>query len=216
MKYFKYNAVGMVLTLLPLFYGGVSTLYAKGRISNSNTINLKHNVIMEPKFQGTPVKLAGEFVKAGTKAPEFVLTKSDLSSFVSKDELGKGFLLLNIFPSIDTSVCAASVRHFNQEASSLKDTRVLCISKDLPFAQARFCGAEGLKNVITLSSFRPGCTFGKDFGVQIESEPLTGLFTRAIVIINPQGEIVYSQLVPEITNEPDYAAALEALKAAVK
>ncbi len=169
---------------------------------------------MEPKFQGTPVKVLGNFLAKGSKAPEFVLTKADLSSFVSKEELGKGFLLLNIFPSIDTPVCAASVRHFNQEAASLANTRVLCISKDLPFAQARYCGAEGLKDVITLSAFRPGCTFGKDFGVQIESEPLTGLFARAVVILNPEGEVIYSQLVPEITDEPDYAAALAALKAA--
>lgn len=211
----KYSICCYAAVFAASFLMGTAT-YAQqnNQFVKDKTIHLNHNVIMEPKFQGTPVKLAGEFVKAGTKVPEFVLTKADLSSFISKDELGKGFLLLNIFPSIDTPVCAASVRHFNEEAASLKNTRVLCISKDLPFAQARFCGAEGLKNVITLSSFRPGCTFGKDFGVQIESEPLTGLFARAIVIINPKGEIVYSQLVPEITNEPDYAAAIAALKAA--
>lgn len=209
------HVIGCCVLALGVLFGGQTEVQAQqNKVSDNKLNHLNHNVIMEPKFQGAPVKLAGAFVKAGTTAPEFVLAKADLSSFVSKDELGKGFLLLNIFPSIDTPVCAASVRHFNQEASSLKNTRVLCISKDLPFAQARFCGAEGLKNVITLSSFRPGCTFGKDFGVQIESEPLTGLFARAIVIINPKGEIVYSQLVPEITNEPDYAAALEALKAA--
>ncbi len=161
-------------------------------------------------FQGTPVAVAGKFVTAGTKAPDFCLTKGDLGSFKPADAKGKK-LLLNIFPSIDTPVCSTSVRKFNELASGMSNTLVLCISRDLPFAQSRFCGAEGLKNVITLSDFRPGSTFGQDYGVLLTNGPLSGLFARAVVVIDGSGNIVYADLVDEITSEPDYERALQAV-----
>jgi len=164
----------------------------------------------QTKLKGTPVNLAGKFITAGQSAPDFSLTKSDLSHFSLADGKGK-YLLLNIFPSVDTSVCAVAVRKFNELASKLADTLVLCISKDLPFAQSRFCGAEGLDKVITLSDFHYASKFGSDYGVLINDGPLAGLLARSVVIIGPDGKVVYSQLVPDIVNEPDYEQALKVL-----
>ncbi|MDD3154706.1 MAG: thiol peroxidase [Victivallaceae bacterium] len=163
-------------------------------------------------LKGAPVALTGTFVTPGMQAPEFTLIDGDLKRFNLRDGAGKK-LLLNIFPSIDTPTCAMSVRHFNASASKMHNTLVLCISKDLPFAQNRFCGAEGLKNVKTLSAFHDRCTFGKDYGVQIKSGALDGLFARAVVVINEEGLIIFSQLVDDIAKEPDYQRALEALHA---
>lgn len=165
---------------------------------------------MKTKLQGNEVNLAGDFIKKGSVAPDFTMTKGDLSKFNLADGKGKT-LLLNIFPSIDTPVCSASVRKFNQLASKMDNTLVLCISKDLPFAQSRFCSVEGIKNVIALSDFNYTSTFGKDYGVLIADSPMSGLLARAVVVINPEGKVIYSQLVPEITQEPDYDAALKAL-----
>ena len=162
-------------------------------------------------FQGTPVTLAGEFVQTGAQAPDFSLVKGDLSSFTLADVKGK-YALLNIFPSMDTGVCAASVRKFNQLAAQMKDTVVLAISKDLPFAQGRFCAAEGIENVVSLSDYRYTSDFGEKYGVLTTDGPLCGLLARAVVIINPEGKVVYTELVPEITQEPNYEAALAALK----
>ena len=162
-------------------------------------------------FKGTPVTLAGEFVKAGTSAPEFTLVKGDLSNYTLKDGKGK-YLILNIFPSMDTGVCATSVRKFNEQASALSNTVVLCISADLPFAQARFCGAEGIKNVKTLSAFRSPA-FGRDYGVLLADSVLAGLLARAVIVVDPQGVVRHVQLVPEIAQEPDYDAALKAIGA---
>lgn len=162
-------------------------------------------------FQGSPVELAGEFVKVGAQAPAFTMTKGDLSSLSLKDEEGK-YVILNIFPSLDTPVCAASVRKFNELAASHANAVVLCISKDLPFAQGRFCTTEGIKNVIALSDYKCGSTFGKDYGVMISEGPLKCLFARAVVVVDPQGKVAYAELVPEITNEPNYDAAIAALK----
>lgn len=162
-------------------------------------------------FQGTPVTLAGEFVQTGVQAPDFSLVKGDLSSFTQADVKGK-YALLNIFPSMDTGVCAASVRKFNQLASQMKDTIVLAVSKDLPFAQGRFCTAEGIENVISLSDYRYTSDFGEKYGVLMTDGPLCGLLARAVVIINPEGKVIYTELVPEITQEPDYEKALAALK----
>ena len=161
-------------------------------------------------FQGTPVQLGGELPRTGTPAPEFGGVKGDLSVAHLSDFKGKK-VILNIFPSLDTPVCAASVRRFNQEASSLKDTVVLCISKDLPFAQSRFCTTEGIENVIALSVFRCKCIDEK-YGITIADGPLRGLLARAVVVVDTDGRIIYEQLVDEITNEPDYVAALAALK----
>jgi thiol peroxidase len=146
----------------------------------------------------------------GARIPGFILTKIDLSNVGINDFSGKR-LVFNIFPSIDTPVCAASVRRFNEAASSLENTMVLCVSRDLPFALSRFCGAEGLNNVITLSAFRND-SFGKDFGVTILDGPLAGLLSRAVVISDINGKVIYAEQVPEITQEPDYKAALSVLQ----
>jgi thiol peroxidase len=160
-------------------------------------------------LKGNPIKTVGKLPKVGKKAPKFNLVKADLSKAKLKDFKGSK-VVMNIFPSLDTGTCAASVRKFNEEAGKLENTKVLCISRDLPFAQARFCGAEGLENVITLSDFNKG-KFGKSYGATIEDGPLAGLHSRAIVILNEEGEVTYTQQVPEIVDEPDYEAALKAL-----
>lgn len=157
-------------------------------------------------LQGNAIDTIGELPKPGGQAPGFTLTKTDLSDCTLGDFSGKT-VVLNIFPSIDTSVCAASVRRFNAEASKLDNTVVFCVSADLPFAHQRFCEGEGLNDVIPLSNFRsPG--FGKDYGVLITTGPIAGLLSRAIVVIDTGGKIVYAEQVPEIAQEPDYEAAL--------
>lgn len=158
-------------------------------------------------LKGTPFTTAGSLPATGDKAPDFTLTAVDLSTKTLSDFLGSK-LVLNIFPSIDTGVCAASVRKFNEEASNLENTKVLCISKDLPFALARFCGAEGLENVISLSDFRDG--FG-DYQVNFTEGPLAGLLSRSVVVVDEAGTVIYTQQVAETTEEPDYAAAIGAL-----
>lgn len=162
-------------------------------------------------FQGSPVKVSGLIPQAGSKAAPFTLVAKDLSDVALSQFAGKR-KVLNIFPSIDTGVCAASVRKFNQLAAELDNTVVLCISADLPFAQSRFCGAEGLNNVVTLSTLR-NPEFQQAYGVSLEDSGLKGLTARAVIVLNEQDEVTFSELVNEITTEPDYAAALEALKA---
>ena len=162
-------------------------------------------------FTGKPVTLAGDFVTVGATAPAFSLVKGDLSTLTLADLKGKR-ILLNIFPSIDTGVCATSVRKFNKLAASAADTVVLAVSKDLPFAQGRFCTAEGIENVIPVSDYRYTSTFGTDYGVLMTDGPLAGLLTRSVVIIDKNGTVAYTELVPEITTEPNYEAALAALK----
>ncbi|SFN57101.1 thiol peroxidase, atypical 2-Cys peroxiredoxin [Formivibrio citricus] len=158
---------------------------------------------------GNPVNLNGSFPSVGAHAKPFSLVAKDLSN-VSLASLAGKRKVLNIFPSVDTDVCAASVRRFNQEASGLANTVVLCISADLPFAQARFCGAEGLDNVVTLSTMR-GREFLADYGVEIASGPLVGIAARAVVVLDEQDKVIHAELVPEISHEPDYAAALKVL-----
>ena len=160
-------------------------------------------------LQGNPVQTVGNLPAVGMEAPSFKLVKTDLSEASMKDFAGKK-IILNIFPSLDTSVCAASVRRFNKEAGESPDTVVLCISADLPFAHQRFCETEGLNDVIPLSVFRSP-EFGRDYGVTITSGPLAGLMSRAVVIIDKSGEVAYTEQVPEITQEPDYDASLLAL-----
>ena len=159
-------------------------------------------------LNGTPVHTHGSLPTVGTKAPEFSLVGNDLSPVTLADFAGSR-LILNIFPSVDTGVCAMSVRTFNERAAGLENTTVLCISRDLPFAQARFCGAEGIENVTVASDFRT--TFGEDYGVTLISGPLEGLLARAVIVVDEKGTVVHSQLVPEITTEPDYEAAIAAL-----
>ncbi len=160
-------------------------------------------------LKGNPVRVGGQLPAVGSKAPAFSLVGTDLADRSLADFAGKR-KLLNIFPSVDTGVCAASVRHFNQDAAKLADTVVLCISADLPFAQARFCGAAGIDNVVMLSTLR-GRSFLRDYGVELESGPLAGLAARAVIVLDADDTVRYVQLVPEITQEPDYAAALAAL-----
>jgi thiol peroxidase len=161
-------------------------------------------------LKGNEINTIGELPKVGEEARDFSLVKGDLSQ-VSLSDFKGSKLVLNIFPSLDTGTCAASVRNFNKLAAGLENTKVLCISRDLPFAQNRFCGAEGIKNVVTLSDFATG-GFGKNYGLEIVDGPLQGLHSRAVVVLDEQGKVVYNQQVPEIVDEPDYNKALEALK----
>lgn len=158
---------------------------------------------------GNPVHTNGDLPKTGSKAPEFKLVKGDLSVVSLADFAGKK-LVLNIFPSIDTGTCATSVRKFNEKASNLANTKVLCISRDLPFAQKRFCGAEGLQNVINLSDFKDG-SFGKTYGLEMTNSALAGLHSRVVIIVDENGTVKYSEQVPDIKDEPDYETALAAL-----
>ena len=158
---------------------------------------------------GNPIHTLGELPAVGTKAPDFSLTANDLSVKRLTDFSGKK-VILNIFPSLDTSTCATSVRTFNEKASSLNNTVVICVSRDLPFAQSRFCGTEGLKNVITLSDFANG-SFGKDYALEITDGPMAYLHSRAIVVIDENGTISYTEQVGEIADEPNYEAAISSL-----
>jgi thiol peroxidase len=161
-------------------------------------------------FKGNPIQTVGSLPANGSKAPDFSLTTTTLEDVNLASFAGKK-VVLNIFPSIDTPVCATSVRKFNKEASSLDNTVVLCVSKDLPFAHARFCGAEGLEDVQGVSLMKSD-QFGKDYGVTMTEGPLAGLLGRAVVILDTEGKVTYTELVPEIAQEPDYDKALEALK----
>lgn len=163
----------------------------------------------QTKFLGQPVELAGELPAVGTQAPDFTLTGKDLKDVSLADFKGKR-VVLNIFPSVDTDVCATSVRKFNAEANELPNTVVLCISADLPFASARFCAANGLDNVVTLSGFRSD--FGKKYGVEILDGPMRGLYARSLVIIDETGKVIGTQVVDDITHEPNYDLARELLK----
>jgi thioredoxin-dependent peroxiredoxin len=161
-------------------------------------------------FKGNPLKIAGSLPKVGLPAPDFKVVKADLAPLTLSEFKGKK-VILNIFPSLDTPVCAASVRRFNVEATRLPNTVVLCISKDLPFAQKRFCAAEGLDNVITGSEFRDS-NFSNAYGVRIADGPLEGLFSRAIVVVDEKGTVTYTEQIGEIAQEPDYDKALAAVK----
>ena len=160
-------------------------------------------------LKGNAINTIGNLPKVGSKAPNFKLTAVDLSHKSLSDFEGKK-VILNIFPSVDTGTCATSVREFNKNMANLENTVVLCISKDLPFAQARFCGAEGIENVIMLSDFANG-NFGKDYELEIANGPLAHLHSRAIVIVNENGNVVYTEQVSEIVDEPNYNEALKAL-----
>ncbi|MCD6039744.1 MAG: tpx [Gammaproteobacteria bacterium] len=161
-------------------------------------------------LQGKPQQTVGDLPKLGSQAPDFILTKTDLSEVSLADYAGKK-ILLSIFPSVDTGTCAAAMRHFNEKASKIGDAIVLCISADLPFAQKRFCAAENLNNVMPVSIFRHS-DFGRKYGVLLSTGPLAGLLSRAVVVINEQAKVVYTQLVPEISAEPNYEIALAALR----
>jgi len=162
----------------------------------------------EITLRGNPIQTNGELPAAGSKAPDFTLLKTDLSELSSSDLKGKR-VILNIFPSIDTPVCQTSTREFNAKASGLDNTTVICTSMDLPFAMGRFCGAEGLEDVVPASAFRSD--FSSDYGVKQTDGPLQGLTARAVVVLDEEGTVTYSQLVGEIADEPDYDAAIASL-----
>lgn len=159
-------------------------------------------------FRGTPVSTVGELPAVGTVAPAFDLVGADLDPVTSESLAGRR-VVLNIFPSVDTGVCATSVRQFNALAADLTNTTVVCVSADLPFAAARFCGAEGLDNVVTASTFRS--TFGADYGVTMADGPVAGLLSRSIVVLDEDGRVLHTQQVAEIADEPDYGAAVAVL-----
>ncbi|MFH6604047.1 thiol peroxidase [Maribacter algicola] len=161
-------------------------------------------------LKGNAIHTIGDLPAVGSQAPEFQLTKNDLSATSLADYKGQK-VILNIFPSVDTGTCAQSVREFNKEATSLSNTVVLCISKDLPFAQARFCGAEGIDKVEMLSDFRNG-NFGEAYQVTFIDGPLEALHSRSIVVLDEKGEVIHTEQVAETVDEPDYASALKALR----
>jgi thioredoxin-dependent peroxiredoxin len=160
-------------------------------------------------LKGNEINTSGDLPAVGSQAPDFQVTKTDLSDISLADLKGKR-VILNIFPSIDTGVCAASVRHFNADAANLDNTVILCVSRDLPFAHARFCGAEGIENVESVSELRNN-SFGDNYNVRIVDGPLAGLTARAIVVLDTDGKVIYTEQVPEIGQEPNYDAALSSL-----
>ncbi len=160
-------------------------------------------------LQGNPVNVSGSLPAIGTKAPAFSVTGADLSPITLDKFIGKK-LIINIFPSIDTGTCAAATRQFNTMINDRDDVAALCVSQDLPFAASRFCGAEGLDKVITASTFRSP-EFLSDYGVKITDSPMAGLCARSVVVLNEQGEVIYTQLVSEVSNEPDYDSVLNAI-----
>lgn len=158
-------------------------------------------------LKGNPFNTVGELPAVGSQAPAFTLTADDLSDLNLSDLSGR--VVLNIFPSVDTPTCATSVREFNSKAAALNNTTVVCVSKDLPFALSRFCGAEGIENVVTASAFRS--SFGEDYGLTITEGPLAGLCSRVVVVIGEDGNVLYTEQVAEIADEPDYEKALAVL-----
>jgi thiol peroxidase len=159
---------------------------------------------------GNPVHTSGTLPEIGSKAPEFQLTATDLAPKSLTDYTGHN-LVLNVFPSVDTGTCATSIRAFNKAASTLENTKVLCISKDLPFAMARFCGAEGLDNVESLSDFKDG-SFGKTYGLDFTDGAFEALLSRCVIVVDAEGKVIHTEQVSEIADEPNYEAALNALK----
>lgn len=170
-------------------------------------LNLKK--MADITLKGNPINTIGNLPEVGSKASEFSLKTVALATNSLADFIGKN-VVLNIFPSVDTGTCATSVREFNKQAAQLENTVVLCISKDLPFAQARFCGAEGIENVVMLSDFATG-SFGKDYGLEITNGPLANLHSRAVIVIDTNGKVIHTEQVPDIVDEPNYEAALNAI-----
>ena len=207
---------GSALRLRILCLSITCLLLATASFAQTGTANNATTSNMEQHTNGTSITLGGKTIHTigklpavGTQVKDFSLTGVDLTEKTLADFKGK-YIIMNIFPSVNTGVCSKSVHTFNQDAASLNNAVVLCISKDLPFAQKQFCGAEGINNVVMLSDFRSD--FGNTYGVQIVDGAFKGLLSRAVVVVDPQGKIVYEQQVPEIGQEPDYAAALAAIK----
>jgi thiol peroxidase len=199
-----------VVEVLPLHPGGLlQVLHSNWDVLNAHPSNPGISPMATFTLKGSTLNTVGDLPAVGTQAPAFTLIKTDLSPISTADVAGKR-VVLNIFPSVDTPTCATSVRRFNAEASKLANTVVLCVSKDLPFAHARFCGAEGLKDVHPVSDFRSP-SFGHDFGVTIADGKLQGLLARAVVVLDGAGKVLYTELVAELSSEPDYAKAIAAL-----
>lgn len=165
---------------------------------------------MEVKFKGTPAKLSSNTIKVGDNAPKVALVAKDLSQVEIGGASG-GYQIINVVPSLDTGVCATQTRKFNEEAAKLTNAKVYVVSLDLPFAQGRFCSTEGIENVIALSDFKAK-DFGRAYGLILESSPLAGLLTRAVIVVNPEGKSIHVEVCEEITNEPNYQKALGAVK----
>ncbi len=178
--------------------------------THKNTNNTKENPMATVTLKGNPLKTLGDLPKVGSQAPDFKLPTRDLSDVTLKDFAGKK-VILNIFPSIDTGTCATSVRTFNKQASEMPGVVVVGVSKDLPFALNRFCGAEGIDKVVTTSSLRDD-SFGKNYGVTFVDGPLAGVFSRAVVVIGEDGKVLHAEQVAETADEPDYKAAMDAVK----
>ncbi len=198
--------IGILVTATCAAQNKKSANNLKSQSKKSNMENSKGTAIT---LGGNPVYTVGKLPAVGTEAKDFTLTGVDLQEKTLAEYKGK-YVVMNIFPSVNTGVCSKSVRKFNEDAASLKNTVVLCISKDLPFAQKEFCGAEGINNVVMLSDFRND--FGHSYGVQMADGAMRGLLSRAVVVVDPEGKIVYEQQVPEIGQEPDYASAIAAVK----
>ena len=207
---YKNNKASLILRMLILLISGslfiISCASLETEKANTDIENTNGTTVT---LGGNPIHTTGKLPAVGTEVKDFTLTGMDLSDKTLADFKGK-YIVMNIFPSVNTGVCAKSVRKFNEDAASLKNTTVLCISKDLPFAQKEFCGAEGIENVVMLSDFRND--FGKAYGVQLVDGPMKGLLSRAVIVINPEGNIVYEEQVPEVGQEPDYAGAINSIK----
>ncbi len=184
-------------------------MIAKDNLPGVKPANERRDIMANVTFKDNPVNIIGELPAVGDAAPDFTLTKTDLSDIRLSDFNGKR-VVLNIFPSIETPVCSASVKRFNTEVAKFENTEVLCISRDLPFAHARFNAEQDIKNVISLSELRDS-EFGQHYGVRMTDGPLAGLFARAVVVVDENSRVVYTQLVPEIAEEPDYASVLKLL-----
>lgn len=207
--------INSIRTSLKILMIAFLTILVSTKTYSQNSKKVKTNAQMENSnvttvtLGGQPIHTIGKLPATGTQANDFMLTDTDLKEKSLADYKGK-FIIMNIFPSVNTGVCSKSVRKFNEDAAGLNNVTVLCISKDLPFAQKQFCAAEGIENVVMLSDFRND--FGTSYGVLLTDGPMRGLLSRAVIVINPEGKIVYEEQVPEIGQEPDYAAAINAIK----
>ena len=203
----------LVTGIAGLFISTACLAQTKATVNHSGkekkTTHMENTTGTTITLGGNTIHTVGKLPAVGTQVKDFTLTSIELQEKTFSDYKGK-YVVMNIFPSVNTGVCSKSVRKFNEEAAGFKNTTVLCISKDLPFAQKEFCGAEGINNVVMLSDFRND--FGSTYGVQITDGAMRGLLSRAVIVVDPEGKIVYEEQVPEIGHEPDYTAAKAAIK----
>ena len=209
MKHYRHSAFLIKTFSVTLLVTGMAISCSAQTNQSSKTTKMENTTGTTITLGGNAIHTVGKLPATGTEVKNFTLTGDDLKEKTLADFKGK-YIIMNIFPSVNTGVCSKSVRKFNEDAAGVTNATVLCISKDLPFAQKQFCGAEGINNVVMLSDFRTD--FGNSYGVQIADGPMRGLLSRAVIVVNPEGKIVYEQQVPEIGQEPDYAAAMAAIK----